>query len=310
MQRMKSVTAFAPATVGNVAVGFDVLGHAIEGPGDRVTISLADSKGIEISNITGVVPGLPTNPDKNTASRALLRMIDDHEIGQGISISIDQGIPLGSGMGGSAASAVAAVVAANEILGLGLDPLTLIGYALDGEALASTARNADNVAPCMLGGLVLSTLGGKLRCVSIPVPEHLTAVILHPVIEIETRGARAILSDTVSLRSHVQQSAAHALLIAACYENDLDLIGSCLDDIVIEAQRKSLIPGFDNAKAAALDHGALGCSISGSGPTLFAWCRAADSQDIATAMEQVFIEQNCSAQYWISPVNAPGACIV
>ena len=313
MHRMKSVTAFAPATIGNVAVGFDVLGHAIVGPGDRVTVTLTDSDGIEITDVSGVVSDLPTDPYDNTASRALLRMIEDNEIAQGISLSIDKGIPLGSGMGGSAASAVAAVVAANAVLGLDLDPLTLIGYALDGEALTSTARNADNVAPCMLGGLILSnmgTVGAELQCISIPVPDKLIAVVLHPNIEIQTRAARKILGDTVSLRSHVQQSAAHALLIAACYENNLDLIGSCLEDIVIEPQRKSLIPGFDDAKAAALDHGALGCSISGSGPAVFAWCRSADSQNIAAAMKQVFDERNGSSEFWVSPVNAPGACIV
>jgi homoserine kinase len=118
------------------------------------------------------------------------------------------------------------------------------------------------------------------------------------------------LSDTISLRSHVRQSAAHALLVAACYENSLDLIGSCLDDIVIEPQRKSLVPGFDDAKAAALDHSALGCSLSGSGPTIFAWCRAADSQNIAAAMRQVFDERSCSCEIWVSPVDAPGARII
>ena len=310
------VTAFAPATVANVAVGFDILGFSVDGVGDEVTVSiLRDSKEIRIEEISGVVTDLPSDPAKNTASVALRKMIGDLGLKHGFSIRIKKGIPLSSGMGGSAASAVAAVVAANGLLEKPFPDLSsLLEFALAGEAAASGAVHGDNVGPSLLGGLQLilpMTPLAPMRLVRIDVPEEIYSVLIHPDLKIETRQARAILRREVALTQHVEQSAWLAGFLAGCLKPDLDLIGSSMRDIVIEPQRSQMIPGFEKLKTSAMNLEALGFSISGSGPSVFAWARGKTAAaKIGAELIRIFAQQGIAAQSWVSPIATQGARVI
>jgi homoserine kinase len=230
----------------------------------------------------------------------------------GFEVSITKGIALGSGMGGSAASAVAALVAANALLERPLDAESLLRYALLGEHAASAAFHPDNVAPCLFGGLTLVTSTSPLRYVRIPVPERILTVLAHPHSRVDTRSARRLLRPEVPLADHVRQSASLAGFVAGCYTNDYELIGDCLRDVIIEPQRASLIPGFAEVKAAAMEAGALGSSVSGSGPTMFAWVTSADAAErVRHAMVRAFPEHGAAeADSWISPVSMQGARVI
>ncbi|MDT8439366.1 MAG: homoserine kinase [Wenzhouxiangellaceae bacterium] len=303
-----SIRAWAPASVGNVAVGFDLLGHALAGLGDTVTLCRSETPDIVISDIRGVVTELPRATADNTAARAVKALLDAHGIDQGCRIEIEKGIPLASGLGGSAASAVAAVVAANRLFGLGLSAEKLYPFALAGETVASGAAHGDNVGPQLLGGLVLATAD---RLVAIPVPAGLTAVAVHPEHRVNTRDARACLAQPFELATVVRQQAALALVLSGCYDNDLERIGAGLEDVMIEPRRAALVPGFAAVKAAALDAGALGASISGAGPTVFAWFAEAERAAVAaTKMVDAFAAAGKSATAHVSPVAAPGARVI
>lgn len=308
---MRSVSAFAPASVGNVGVGFDVLGHAFDGIGDTVTLTPGESDGISIGSIDGITDELPFDPELNTASRPLLAMQRDLDIGQGVQVDIQKGIPLGSGMGGSAASAVAAVVAADDLWQLDLNWAKLLSYALIGEEIASGAAHPDNVAASLIGGLVLCEQEkGGVHPIRLPVPKDLRCVLIHPEISIATQEARALLEPHISLNDHVRQSQNLAGFIAGCCRGDTEQIGRCLKDLVIEPQRSSLIPGFDAMQEAAIQTGALGMSISGSGPSVFAWTRQAIAETVAREMSQVLDALSITHQCWISEIDVPGARIV
>jgi homoserine kinase len=300
--------AFAPASVGNVGVGFDILGHAIVGPGDRVTVRRINSPEVRVSAIRGTVKELPRDPEHNTAARAVASLRAAHGIRFGIELEIEKGIALGSGMGGSAASAVAALVAANALLDEPLPREALYPHALEGESAASGSRHGDNVAPMLLGGLVLATLD---RMVRIPVPNGLHAAVVHPHQVLETRVARAALKAPYAIGEFVAQSANLALVIAACFRGDLALIRAGLADVLVEPRRAALITGFDAVKHAALAAGALGASISGAGPSVFAWCESrAIAESAAVAMRAAFDAATPRAppsEAWITPVDAPGA---
>lgn len=308
----RKATAFAPATVANVAVGFDLLGFSISQVGDRVTVTRDDSsKSVSVESITGVVTEIPRDASKNTAAVALQAMIDGLGLAHGFKVSIEKGIPLGSGMGGSAASAVGAVVAANATLDQPAPPLELLKFALAGEAIASGAAHADNVAPCLYGGLTLALSVTPLRIVPIPTPPELQCVLVHPHLEVETRHARSILKPTLLLQEHVRQSANLAAFVSACHSGDLDLLATSMIDLVIEPQRANLIPGFYDAKNAAFEQGALGFSISGSGPSVFAWTASKNAAErVRAALVRVFDAQKIGADSWVAPVTAPGARIV
>lgn len=312
MSGLKQATAFAPATVANVAVGFDILGFSMNQAGDRVTVSRDDrSTEITVESITGVVTEIPRDARKNTASVALQAMLDEIKPGFGIRVTIEKGIPLGSGMGGSAASAVGAVVAANALLDTPLPPAKLLEFALAGETAASGSAHADNIAPCLYGGLTLALSLKPLRIVQIPTPPELYCVLIHPHMKIETRHARAILKPSLLLKEHVHQSANLAAFISACHSGDIELLSSSMIDCVIEPQRASLIPGFYDAKNAAIDQGALGFSISGSGPSCFAWTASKEiAERVQAAVTRVFDVQNIGVDSWISPVAGPGARVV
>lgn len=308
MSEPKQATAFAPASTSNLAVGFDLLGHALEEPGDRITVRRIPRPEVRIERILGCTTELPLDPTTNTATVGLIRMIDDLGLDFGFELEISKGIPLGSGIGGSAASAVAAVTAANALLPMPLDESELFHYALVGEMIASGAAHGDNLAPALFGGLVLVRGLEPLEIVRVPVPEPWRCTIVRPHLRIDTRRAREVLPESVSLETQTRQAANLAGFIAGCYEGDPDIVRGSLQDLIIEPHRAHLIPGFVEAQRAALEAGALGASISGAGPSLFAW--SVDdgvATEIAGAMVKAFAERGLEADQWVSPIMARGA---
>jgi homoserine kinase len=307
---LRWATAFAPASVANVAIGFDILGFSVSALGDRVTVSRTQGSGVTISDITGVAEKLPTDPAQNTAGRALLAMQEALQPGFGFEMRIDKGIPLGSGLGGSAASAVGAVVAANALLPQPRSKLELLKYAVQGEAVASGSLHIDNISPSLFGGLVLTVGIDHPRVKQIPVPEGVRAVIMHPHMFLSTRQARAILKRSVELSDFVWQTANLAGFISGCYTNDLDMIRASFEDVVIEPQRQALIPGFPGVRLAAMQAGALGCSISGAGPTLFAWALAKDAHRVLEAMRREFAPHSNHIDEWLVDIGSDGASVI
>ncbi len=305
-----SATAFAPASVGNVAVGFDILGQSVAAIGDRVRVSRRLEPGVAIRSITGVVQDLPLAAEKNTAGMAVLAMLTDLALPYGFELEIEKGIPLGSGLGGSAASAVAAVVAAAALVDRPLDRTELLKFAMRGEAVASGSVHVDNIAPSLFGGLVLTVGIDNPHVKQIPVPETVRCVLVHPHMVLATREARAILRKTVELSDVIWQQANLAGFLAGCYTSDLALIRESLLDVVIEPQRQVLIPGFADVKKAALDAGALGGSISGAGPTVFAWAEARDAEAVKSGMVAAFRSHGLESDAWVSAIDLEGARVV
>ncbi|HUP55826.1 MAG TPA: homoserine kinase, partial [Bdellovibrionota bacterium] len=300
------------ATVSNVAVGFDLLGFSIEGIGDRATVTKTQSKGqVEIEAIEGL-EGLPTDARANTASAGLIELLKERKLPFGFRIRIEKGIPLGSGMGGSAASAVAAAVAANALLESPLGHEELLEYILIGEAVASGSKHGDNVTPCLVGGLVMVTSVEPPRFVRIPAPGRLWAAVVHPPLEVKTKAARAILKPEIPLKTHVAQAAKLGGFLAGCFTDDISLVAGNLVDLVIEPQRAQLIRGFSEVKQCALSAGALGCSISGAGPAVFALTDGKDrALAVAEAMKAAFAQASVpGARSWVSSLSNPGARLV
>jgi len=304
---IESAKAFAPASVANVAVGFDILGHAVQSLGDCVTARRSPQPGVRIQSIAGVTTDLPLDAANNTAGRAVLALWELNRAEGGVELHIEKGIPMSSGLGGSAASAVAAVVAANELLACPADKLTLLRCAMLGEQAASGSMHLDNIAPSLFGGLVLTVGIDNPRIKQIPVPRSIRCVFVHPHLRVATSDARALLRKTVSLSDFVWQSANLAGFICGCYTNDLEMIRDSLFDVVIEPQRQQLIPGFTVARASALANGALGCSISGAGPTVFAWCDARHAQQVRSAMVEAFGQHGLPCDDWVTSIEAKGA---
>ncbi len=305
MKPLMQATAFSPASVGNAAVGFDLLGHAIDGPGDVVTATRRDRPGVVIESITGCVTDLPTEPAENTAGQAVLKFLEATRPGFGIGLAIRKGIALGSGLGGSAASATAGLVAANALLPDPLGRHGLYPFGLAGEAVASGSAHGDNVGPQLLGGLVLAMPD---RLVSLPVPDNLFAVVVHPDFAIETRQARKSLEAPFPLETIVAQQTRLALVLCGCFRNDLELIGAGLEDVLVEPRRSTLVPGFADVKRSALAHGALGASISGAGPSIFGWFNGQDrAREAGDHMVAAFEDHGLEARAWVTPVDAPGA---
>lgn len=302
--------AFAPASVGNVAVGFDVLGHSMDAVGDRVRARKIAERTVRIARIAGVVSALPLDASRNTAGVAAQALIAQAGIDYGFELTIEKGIPLGSGLGGSAASAVAAVVAANALLPQPLEKLQLLKCAMLGEKVASGAMHADNVAASLYGGLVLTVGIDNPNVKRIPVPQGISAVVVHPHIELPTRKSREVLKRTVTLSDVVWQQANLAGFLAGCFTRDLALLRVSLEDVVIEPQRRGLIPGFIDVKSAALAHGALGCSLSGAGPSLFAWAEDRDCPAIREGMVAAFAAHGLEADAWIAPIDSEGAHVI
>ncbi len=303
---MTEATAFAPATVANVAVGFDILGFALDGVGDTITV--ARTEGASGVLLAPNEDGLPSDPLRNTASVAALAMLEGESIAGRFHIRVEKGIALGSGMGGSAASAVGAVVALNAFLESPLGPAALLPYALAGEAVASGAPHADNVAPCLFGGLVASVPGNPgPRIVQIPPPPGIECVLVRPHVSVRTAESRAALPSSIPLELHVRQSARLAGFLSACFRRDRDALADSMRDEVVEPHRAAAIPGFHDAQAGALEAGALGCSISGSGPAVFAWTDPPHAAAVEAALVAAFSRAGVASDAWRSPVGAAGA---
>ena len=307
----RSATAFAPASVGNIGVGFDLLGHAIEGPHDLATVRRIAQPTVRIDGIAGDIAGadsLPLDPARNTAGGALIALREALGLPFGFALELHKGIPLGSGLGGSAASCVAALVAANAVLDAPLPREALYRYALDGEAISSGSRHGDNVAPMLLGGVALAT---ETRALRLPVPGWLHAVVVHPDQVLETRRSREVLAAPYPLSDVVRQGAHLAQFLLGLQRGDAELIRDGLHDVLVEPRRAPLIPGFGAVRSAALDHGALGSTISGGGPSVFAWfdSRAA-AERAAPAMRQGFVDAGFDARAYVTPVDAPAADVV
>ena len=300
--------AFAPASVGNIGVGFDLLGHSVEGAGDRAQVRLIDEPTVRIVAIRGIVTGLPPQAERNTAGQALLSLRAALGLRHGFELVLDKGIALGSGMGGSAASCVAALVAANALLREPLSAEALYPMALDGEAVASGSRHGDNLGSMLLGGLVLAT---STRLLRIDVPAAWHCALVHPHAVLETRKARAALAGNYALGEFVAQSSNLALVLAGCYRGDAALVRAGLSDVLVEPRRAPLIPNFARVKQAALDHHALGASISGAGPSVFGWYdNRADAQAATIAMQAAFAEVGLDSDARVSPINGPAAALI
>jgi homoserine kinase len=305
-----TATAFAPASAGNVAIGFDILGFAVDALGDKVSVARTDKRGLTISSITGTTVELPRDPERNTAGRAVQAMQQALDLPFGFDMRIEKGIPLGSGLGGSAASAVAAVVAANAVLPKPCTKLELLKFAMHGEAVASGSMHVDNIAPSLFGGLVLTVGIDNPHVKQIPVPNAVRAVMVHPHMFLSTKEARSILRSSVAMSDFVWQTAHLAGFIAGCYTDDIELIRTSLEDVVIEKQRQTLIPGFADVRHAAMATGALGCSISGAGPTVFAWALEHQATAVLAAMRAEFARHNVPIDEWIIEINSPGARVI
>ncbi|MFT4247308.1 MAG: homoserine kinase [Pseudomonas sp.] len=302
---LRQARAFAPASVANVAVGFDLLGYAVAGVGDTVTVRRIEQPEVRIAAIRGSSVALPLDAPGNTAGAALIAMRQALGLPFGFEVEIDKGIPLSSGMGGSAASCVAALVAANALLDAPLAREQLYPYALEGEAVASGSRHGDNLGPMLLGGLVLSTLE---RLVPVPVPTTWHSLLVHPDAVLETRRARAALAGDYALKEFVAQSSNLALVLAGCHAGDASLVRAGLRDVLIEPRRAALIVGFDAAKQAALDAGAMGASISGAGPSVFAWFESRQAAETAApAVQAAFATAGFGSQAWVTALDSPGA---
>ncbi len=301
---------FAPATVANVAAGFDILGFALNSPGDEILIRKTDAKGIVIQNKTEFT-SMPLQPEKNTAGVALQAFLQHLGSEQGFEITFLKKIKPGSGIGSSAASSAAAVFGANKLLGEPLKPIDLVQFAMQGEKLASGTAHADNVAPAIMGGFVLVRSYQPLDLVTIPVPANLHATVLHPQIELKTEDSRRVLRKQILLKDAVVQWGNTAGLIAGLFKGDYELIGRSLEDVIVEPIRSLLIPGYESIKQAAIAAGALGCSISGSGPSIFALTASESAaQAVAAAMQQECSHQGIDSEVHVSQVNTQGPRIV
>jgi homoserine kinase len=312
LQSPRVIAVFAPATVSNVGCGFDVLGFALDEPGDIVTAAAAEGPGVRIGRVEGDEGRLTTDPGRNTAGAAVAALLDRLQTPRGITLEIHKGLPLESGVGSSGASAVAAVVAANELMGrpVGLD--VLMACAMEGESAGCGAPHPDNVAPALYGGFVLARSAQPPDIVRLPVPVGLSCAVLHPHLSVKTAAARAILGDTVRLPDAIRQWGNVGALVAALFSSDLGLLARSIEDVVAEPKRADLVPGFHAVKAAALASGALGCSLSGSGPSVFALAASLRAARRAgEAMQAAFArESTVASDLWVSPVAARGARVV
>jgi homoserine kinase len=310
---MNAVTAFAPATVSNVACGFDVLGFALHEPGDEVTARWIDgAAGVVISSISDDGGRLPRDAAKNTASVAANAVLRSIAATRGVALDIRKGLPLSSGLGGSAASAVAAVVAVDALADARLPLDRLLACAFEGERDAAGSAHADNIAPALYGGFVLVRCASPVDVVRLPVPDGLTAVVVHPDLEIETSKARALLGTTVPLADAIRQWANLGALVDALHRGDFALMSRALEDSIAEPRRASLLPGLAEIKRAAADGGALGCSLSGSGPSLFALCEGRATANRVAAAMTCAVRKHIGGEpnTYVSPIAPRGARVV
>ena len=306
---MDYLKIFAPATVANVSCGFDSLGFAVDEIGDEMTFIKTPNKGVEITNITGA--DLTYDVDKNAASAVVKKMLLEANADFGVELTIHKGFSPGSGLGSSAASAAGAAFGANKLLGDIYSELELTKFAMFGEEVACGTPIADNVSAAIYGGFVLVRSYQPLEIIKLPVPSELRVVAIHPQIEVKTKDARDVLPTKIALKDAVTQWANVGGLISGLYDNNYDLISNSLEDIIVEPVRKTLIPFFDNVKNAAIDAGALGAGISGSGPTIFALCKGDETaKKVYHAIEKSYRDKGIDFEMFISKVNPNGMKII
>ncbi len=302
------IKVFAPATVANVTCGFDVLGFALEEPGDEVELEIKNTPGVELVDITGDNGLLPKDPLKNTVTATiadLLKKVGKEEVG--IAVKLHKKMPIGSGLGSSAASTVAGIFGVNKLLGEPLSTAELMPFVMKGEEIACGHGHADNVAPSLYGGFVLIRSYNPIDIIALPTPDQLVATVVHPQIEIQTRDARKIVPQRVLLKEATQQCGNIAGLISGLYREDYDLISRSLEDKLVEASRSILIPKFDELKKQALDLGALGFGISGSGPSVFALSKdLKTAQNVKQMIQNRFNEVDIASEGFVSRINTQG----
>lgn len=300
---------FAPATVSNVGSGFDIMGFAIKGVGDIISMELAGTDKMEIINLSNAL--LPENPYNNIVSPALKALQSSIGANHGFRITFHKKINPGSGIGSSAASAVAALVAYNNLLGSPLTPAELLPFAMEGEKFISGAAHADNAAPCLLGGFTLIRSYQPLDVISIPYPADLWCTVIHPALVIKTSESRRLIPGETTLENTIVQSGNAAALVTGLITGDMALIGRSLTDVIAEPHRKRLIPGYDRARKTAIDNGALGFNISGSGPSLFALSTEKEiAESIGEGVKKLFNESDTKCDIYISRISPEGARVI
>ena len=306
---MNEIKLFCPATIANISCGFDVLGLCLETVGDEMIIRKSDVQGIKIKKIVG--EDLPLETSKNVAGVAALALLDAIDYKFGFEIEIYKNIKPGSGIGSSAASAAGAVFGINELLGKPFTRKELVEFAMKGEAIASGSEHADNVAPAILGGITLVRSSAPLDIIKIESPSELFATVIHPQIELKTSEMRAVLQPMIPLKSAILQWGNLGGLIAGFYTSDYELIGRSLHDEIVEPLRGPFIPKFDVIKKTALENGALGSGISGSGPSIFALSKGIETANrIAKAMFVIYEDMNMPFEIHVSKVNPEGVKII
>ena len=309
IDKMNEIKIFSPATVANVACGFDVLGFCLDSVGDDMVIRKIDKKGIHITHIEGF--DLPYETEKNVAGVSALAMYNAIDVDFGFEIEIYKRIKPGSGIGSSAASAVGSVFGMNELLGRPFNKTQLTEFAIKGEALASKCEHADNLAPALFGGFTLVKSVAPLKVLEIPCPNDLYTTIIHPQIEIKTSEARAVLPKEVSLTDAITQWSNLGSLVHALHTSDYDLIKDSLNDVIIEPHRSKLIPFYNEIKNGALKAGALGSSISGSGPSIFSLNKGLETaKSVKDAMESIYSKSGIDFDIHVSKINTKGIKII
>lgn len=302
---MEEIKVFCPATIANISCGFDVLGVALDSVGDEMVVRKTPKKGIFITKLEG--QDLPMETDKNVAGVAGLALLAESDYDGGFEIEIYKKIKAGSGIGSSAASSTGAVWAMNELLGKPFTTSKLVEFSMEGERLASGVAHADNVAPALFGGFTLVRSYTPLDIVPINCPTELFATVIHPQIEIKTSDSRKILKTNITLKEGIKQWGNLGGLIAGLFTEDYDLIGRSLVDHIVEPIRSILIPGFNEVKTGSLAAGALGCGISGSGPSIFTFSRGeATAEKVAQAMKDVYQKIGIDHDVHISKINTEG----
>jgi len=308
MKAGTTVKVFAPASVANIAVGYDILGFPLCGLGDDVIVRKGSKPGLHIKTIHKN-KNLSKDINRNTAGYSALKLLQSLGLeNESIEMELFKNMDIGTGLGSSAASSVAGVLAVNEFLGNPYKKKDLLPFATEGERLADGSYHADNVAPCLLGSIILVRDNETLDWIKLPVPIGLRAVILHPKIKILTQESRNILSNEVPLSLHTAQSANLGAFVAGLYKTDFDLIKRSLKDLIIEKQRASLIPLFYDIQEIALKNGALGCSISGAGPSIFCLCNnSLIAENIHNDWSKHYSDNSIKYNCFISDINKEGA---
>lgn len=307
-ENLSAIRVFAPATVANVVCGFDVLGFAVNEPGDEVEMRFTNTPGVVIKAITGDDGKLPLDANKNTVSASVQHYLQHiNRLDVGVEITLHKKMPIGSGLGSSSASTVAGLFAINKLMGSLLSAKELVPFAMKGEELACGYGHADNVAPAIMGGFVLVRSYQPLDVISLPTPAGMYAAIVYPEVDVPTKDARQMIRSKVLLKDAVTQWGNVAGLVSGLFMNDFDLIGRSMQDVLVEPTRSILIPGFDEMRKIAIDNGAIGFGISGSGPSVFALTTDESSAKTITKAQQQYLHKiNINSKAYVSSVNAEG----